>query len=213
MLIFLLAIPTLLVLSGFGGPVLNDYGFDATGRYTPPIWSGLVVVLGAAFAAVWRVRRWLALPLLAIPLAVNGAAFASVDPVASFQSPYWDKLPVDDALYHELWNEISGRDGFDEGLKTEDRTKDALFVVRQRLEPTPGSSPIIRQVFVYAVTGSDGDVFTGNFDGVMVAAAPMPMPITLKGSLRLYHVEGPPVTAAPRGILARFLDIFRGCHR
>ena len=39
--------------SGFGGPVLNEYGFDATGRYTPPIWNALAVVLGAALAAVW----------------------------------------------------------------------------------------------------------------------------------------------------------------
>ncbi|HLY37030.1 MAG TPA: hypothetical protein VKU61_03270 [Candidatus Binatia bacterium] len=125
----------------------------------------------------------------------------------------WDKLPIDDSAYSAVWNEISAPDGFDEGLKTEERTKDALFVVRQRLEPKPGTSPIIRQVFIFAVTGSDGDVFTGNFDGVMVAAAPMPMPIPLKGSFRLYHIEGPPVTAAPRGILARLLDVFRGCRR
>ena len=37
-LVLLVLIPTLFVLSGFGGPALNPYGFDATGRYTPPIW-------------------------------------------------------------------------------------------------------------------------------------------------------------------------------
>ena len=62
------SMPTLFVLSGFGGPALNPCGFDATGRYTPPIWSGLAVVLGAALAGVWRFRRWLAVGCCLLPL-------------------------------------------------------------------------------------------------------------------------------------------------
>jgi hypothetical protein len=96
-LLLLVGIPTLFALSGFGGPALNEYGFDATGRYAPPIWSGLVVVLGAGLAAVWAVRRWLAVLLALVPLAVNLAAFVAIDPVAAFQSPYWDRLPVSNA--------------------------------------------------------------------------------------------------------------------
>jgi hypothetical protein len=94
-LLLLVLIPTLFVLSGFGGPALNPYGFDATGRYTPPIWSGLAVVLGAALAAVWRVRSWLALLLCLVPLSVNLVAVWSIDPLAAFQSPYWERLPAD----------------------------------------------------------------------------------------------------------------------
>jgi 4-amino-4-deoxy-L-arabinose transferase-like glycosyltransferase len=96
-LVLLVLIPSLFVLSGFGGPALNPYGFDATGRYTPPIWSALCVVLGAALAALWRVRRWLAIALGIIPMAVNLAGITSIDPVAAFQSPYWARLPVDNA--------------------------------------------------------------------------------------------------------------------
>jgi hypothetical protein len=96
-LVSLVLIPTLFALSGFGGPALNPYGFDATGRYAPPIWSGLSVVLGAALAALWQVRRWLAVGLALIPLGVNGVSITSTDPVAAFQSPYWDRLPVDNA--------------------------------------------------------------------------------------------------------------------
>ena len=95
MLVLLLLIPTLFVLSGFGGPALNPYGFDATGRYTPLLWFALAIVLGAALARVWRVRRWLALGLAVVPLAVNLAGLVAVDPVEAFQSPYWDRLPVD----------------------------------------------------------------------------------------------------------------------
>jgi 4-amino-4-deoxy-L-arabinose transferase-like glycosyltransferase len=94
-LALLALIPALFVLSGFGGPALNPWGFDATGRYTPPIWSGLAVVLGAALGALWRVRRWLALVAGLVPLGVNFAALVSIAPVAAFQSPYWDRLPVD----------------------------------------------------------------------------------------------------------------------
>ncbi len=94
-LFLLVLVPTLFVLSGFGGPALNPYGFDATGRYTPPIWSGLAVVLGAALAAIWRIRQRLALVLALVPVAVNLLSTASIDPLAAFQSPYWDRLPVD----------------------------------------------------------------------------------------------------------------------
>jgi hypothetical protein len=94
-LLLLLAIPVVLVFSGFGGPALNEYGFDATGRYTPPIWAALAVVMGAALAAVWRLRRWLAFVLALVPLAVNAAGLFMVDPVQAFQSPYWERLPVD----------------------------------------------------------------------------------------------------------------------
>jgi 4-amino-4-deoxy-L-arabinose transferase-like glycosyltransferase len=96
-LVLLVLIPMLFALSGFGGPALNPYGFDATGRYAPPIWSGLSIVLGAALGALWQVRRWLAVGLAIVPLVVNGVSIASTDPVAAFQSPYWDRLPVDNA--------------------------------------------------------------------------------------------------------------------
>jgi hypothetical protein len=94
-LLFLVVVPTVLVFSGFGGPALNPYGFDATGRYTPPIWAALAVVLGAALAAVWRVRRLLAVGLSLVPLAVNAAGLLAVDPLQAFQSPYWGRLPAD----------------------------------------------------------------------------------------------------------------------
>jgi hypothetical protein len=93
-LLLLVCIPTLFALSGFGGPALNPYGFDATGRYAPPIWSALAVVLGAALAALWRVRRGLAVALALVPLGVNLAAFTAIDPLEAFQSPYWDRLPA-----------------------------------------------------------------------------------------------------------------------
>jgi hypothetical protein len=96
-IVFLVLVPLMFVLSGFGGPALNPYGFDATGRYTPPIWFGLVVVLGAALGSLWQSRRWLAVGLALVPVTINLASVASIDPLSAFQSPYWDKLPADNA--------------------------------------------------------------------------------------------------------------------
>jgi hypothetical protein len=95
-IVLLLAlIPAVYVLSGFGGPSLNPYGFDATGRYTPPIWLALAVLGGAALGELWRVRREAAVLLALAPVGVNLAGVAMIDPRAAFQSPYWDKLPAD----------------------------------------------------------------------------------------------------------------------
>jgi hypothetical protein len=87
-LAFLVLIPLVLVLSGFGGPALNPYGFDATGRYTPPIWSGLAVIGGAALAALWRVRRVLALAAAAIPVALNLQGVIAIDPLAALRADH-----------------------------------------------------------------------------------------------------------------------------
>lgn len=94
-LLLLAVIPTLFVLSGFGGPALNPYGFDATGRYAPPIWTALAVVIGACAAAAAKFHRGLAGLLIGGVLIGNAAGVASVDAGLAFQSPYWTRLPLD----------------------------------------------------------------------------------------------------------------------
>ena len=125
----------------------------------------------------------------------------------------WDKLEPEEAGFKSVWVEIATPDGYDDGLKKEPRTKDALWVVRQRFDASAKAAPVVRQVFVYAVTGTENGSFKGNFDGVTIAAAPMPVPIKLAGSFRLYQIDGPPPGLASRGVLARLLDAFRGCGR
>jgi Dolichyl-phosphate-mannose-protein mannosyltransferase len=94
-LLLLATIPVVFALSGFGGPALNPYGFDATGRYTPPIWSALAIVLGGFMAWLWRWRRTVAAPLAAFVVGALAWQWQAVDAVQAFQSPYWSKLPVD----------------------------------------------------------------------------------------------------------------------
>ena len=95
LLLLLVVIPLIFVFSGFGGPALNPYGFDATGRYAPAIWTGLSIIIGAFAAATAKLNRGLAGLLVGAVLAVDAAGVASIEPRQAFQSSYWDKLPVD----------------------------------------------------------------------------------------------------------------------
>lgn len=94
-LLTLILMPTLFVLSGFGGPALNPYGFDATGRYAPPLWYAAAPVAGWLLASAWQQRRAAGAGLLVLALAGPALAWWGTDPVLAFQSPYWARLPVD----------------------------------------------------------------------------------------------------------------------
>lgn len=95
-LLLLLSIPFVFVMSGFGGPALNPYGFDATGRYAPPVWSGLAVTTAMLVSWLWQQWRPAAAVALALVLGTSVVGYVRADPVAAFQSPYWPHLPVND---------------------------------------------------------------------------------------------------------------------
>lgn len=94
-LLVLAMIPLVAVFSGFGGLVVNPWGFDATGRYTQPIWGALVVLIGAFLGGLARWRRLAALAMAGTVLAINLLGWLTADAADSFQSPYWRRLPVD----------------------------------------------------------------------------------------------------------------------
>ncbi|MBI2755098.1 MAG: glycosyltransferase family 39 protein [Chloroflexi bacterium] len=84
-LLVLVAVPVLVVLSGFGGPALNPWGFDATGRYAPPLWFALVPVL-AAFLASLRApntRSTVVLPDPSLPSSRRGLLFGTLSTARS----------------------------------------------------------------------------------------------------------------------------------
>ncbi len=122
----------------------------------------------------------------------------------------WESLQPTDMHIAKLTNEISGRDGFDDNVKAEERSKDSIWLVRQRMDFDAKAAPTIRQVMVYSALAPRGGDYTGNFDIATVAAAPFPVPLSYKGTFRLYHLGEPP---APRGFLGRLLDTFKGCGR
>lgn len=104
---------------------------------------------------------------------------------------------------------IDGRDAFDETLKKDETTKDSPFVIRQMVSYLPGAQRPIKDVLVYGVTEQLPDGFGGKYVSASIAAAPFPVPISFKGTFRMYRLESVPA----RGLFARLLDVFSGCGR
>jgi hypothetical protein len=121
----------------------------------------------------------------------------------------WNNLPVLDSHVAHVKSIVSGQDAFDDTIKNEPRSKDSKWVVRQRWDFDGKAGPLNRQVMVYSVMGENGSDYTGNLDSAMVASAPFPIPISFKGTFRLYRLSEPP----SRGFLGRFFDMFSGCGR
>ncbi len=94
---FALSVPLIYVLSGYGNRALNEFGFDATGRYVLMIHSALPI--GAAALAVWLGGRrlwrcWLAAALLTSVVGLNLLGSSRLDLVKGFASPYYTRQPV-----------------------------------------------------------------------------------------------------------------------
>ena len=123
----------------------------------------------------------------------------------------WGTRPDADLHLATIENEIIGRDGLDDELKKDVKTRDAVWVVRQRQEFRPSATPTIRQVHVYSALGVKDGGYVGNFSTATIAAAPLPIPIAFSGTFQAYRLRAAPARA--RGFLARLADLFAGCGR
>jgi len=95
--LFVLCLPAIYVVSGYGNHALNEFGFDATGRYVLVIHSVLPIGAAALCTGLVRWRGWLRLPAAAILTSVIGLNLlgaARMDPVQTFASPYYTRQPA-----------------------------------------------------------------------------------------------------------------------
>jgi hypothetical protein len=196
---------------------------DLEGRWFAVAHLGLPGGNRRTSPAFWEVTRAAGQPSLAVRLVslppTQQAAVDQANAAGKEWSPTPDDLPVIAAGWDNLQpepvqiarvdTEIIGHDGFDEPLKAEERTKDALWVVRQNFTFAPSGAPMIRQVIIYALLAPEGRGYSGNYDVVMLAAAPFPIPISLRGSVQLYRLP----SASRGGLIGRVLDLFKGCGR
>jgi hypothetical protein len=95
-----LGVPIMFVVSGFGGPSQNPWGFDATGRYLLPLWS-VVPLAVAAVAHLASCARVSATLVAVLVIAAHGLGYRAADPVQPFQSPYWPRLPAQSAALEQ----------------------------------------------------------------------------------------------------------------
>jgi hypothetical protein len=95
--LFVFGLPLIYIASGYGDHALNEFGFDATGRYVLMIHSALPI--GVAVLAVgllrWRHRlRFVSAAILTSVIGLNLLGAARIDPVKVFVSPYYTRQPA-----------------------------------------------------------------------------------------------------------------------
>src|SRR5262249_38106294 len=73
----------------------------------------------------------------------------------------------------------------------------------------PGGGRPIKDVYLYGALQQQSDGWTGNFMSASVAPTPVPIPITLNGTFRLYRLD----SVQPRGGFDRLFDVVSGCGR
>jgi len=118
----------------------------------------------------------------------------------------WDALEIDERGIGQMEHQLTGRDAFDDDLKADAATKDALWVLRQAYTFMPGGSRPTNQANLIAPLKLEDGIYSGNYLAVAVAAAPFPVPIKFDGSFRLV-----PIGRIGRSWWTRLGDFFAGC--
>ncbi len=121
----------------------------------------------------------------------------------------WSTLPAEDRGAARVEAIIMGKDALADAVKGDARMKDAEFLVQINVSHHPGGGRPMRDVLLYAVLEPQPFGYRGNYASVSIAAAPVPIPIALEGTFRLYRLESLPKP----GLLQRVLGMFSGCGR
>jgi hypothetical protein len=118
----------------------------------------------------------------------------------------WDSLEIEERGIAKMTHQVTGRDAFDDDLKNDALTKDALWVIRQSYVFFPGGSrPTNHANLIAPLRREDDGGYSGNYLAVAVAAAPFPIPIKFEGTFRLIPI------GRTRSWWARIGDFFAGC--
>ena len=118
----------------------------------------------------------------------------------------WETLQPEERGVAQFTYQLTGRDAFDDDLKKEATTKDALWVLRQSYIFLPGGSRPVNQANLIAPLKLEDGIYSGNYLAVAVAAAPFPVPIKFEGTFRLIPI-------GRTSFWTRLGDFFAGCNR
>ncbi len=121
----------------------------------------------------------------------------------------WDSLEPDHPPVASIETTISGADTPGDLAKAEPTMKDAMFTIALVTMFTPGPDRPSKDVMVFGATEKTDDGFKGVYAGVTLASAPFPIPISFKGTFRMYRVGDAPQVSWWQ----RVLDMFKGCGR
>lgn len=122
----------------------------------------------------------------------------------------WDKLAPSQGEYESIENKILGADAYPKEFNIDQTSKDSKFAIVIR-EGYAGTQALTSTYSVFAVRDRKPEQLIGTFVMSSIAAAPLPIPITLKGDFIAYRVGGG--DEGGTSLLARIFGIFSGCGR
>ena len=143
---------------------------------------------------------------VAFPRAIQESLQKAVDSRVRFVPTEKDK-----ALLRSSWSTLkpSGRDEyskidwkvvtaehFDSGLKADEKVKGSVFAITadQKMIPRPGQPT--NNIVVFGVRNASDKELSGGHVRAMMASAPFPIPIDMKGAFTMYKIADLPTSAA-----------------
>jgi hypothetical protein len=123
----------------------------------------------------------------------------------------WDKLVPVAADYASVESKLIGADAFPREFQVDQTTKGSSFAITIR-ERFSGQQPLQSTYSVLGVREHRDGHLVGAFVMTSLAAAPFPIPITVRGDFQAYRVGTVPEPASAP-LWRRFLDSFSGCGR
>jgi len=121
----------------------------------------------------------------------------------------WNALPSEDRGIASVEVTITGKDAFNDAIKSDEQMKDAQFLVQVTANFNPGGQRPMREVLLYGAKEQQPDGWRGAYASATIAAAPFPIPISFAGTFRMYRLESVP----RRSFVERMFDLFSGCGR
>ncbi len=90
--------------------------------------------------------------------------------------------------YSKIEWKVITKDKYEENYQIDPTTKDAKFLISANEEMIPKPNVPKTNVIVYGVEQAKGDVLSGKHTRAMMASAPFPIPIEMKGTFKMYKV-------------------------
>jgi hypothetical protein len=170
-------------------------------------------------ARAWEIRPGpenleLVLSLHPLPASVNQKVAAAGDAGTSWTpdaddlrlvAAGWDGAPTLGADTTGIENRITAAEEYTPEYRADAVTRDTKLAILVQ-ENFTGRSGALRSISVYGVRDETSNTLGGTFVTTTLAAAPIPIPITLNGDFTAYRVGG--------HATGSWLDrLFAGCHR
>jgi hypothetical protein len=140
-----------------------------------------------------------------------------IDKAQKAQKP-WNPSDKDLALLKSSWStlkpsgrdeyskiewKVTAKDKYDDNYQVDETTKDAPFAIAANEEMIPKPNVPKTNILVYGVAEMKDNKMSGKHTRAMMASAPFPLPIEMRGKFDMYKVADlPPVEGAAAGAKA-----------